>query len=296
MSINCPACHAPMEKVKHPDITVDKCAKCEGTFFDKGELNVMATGMTGDIEFCSIDEQQQDDTFPHRKCPRCPDKEMQKTALLCYSDVILDYCEGCAGFFFDKGEIKEMNVELEKLAGSKRAEEYRKYHDKYLVRLDKLSDVMASGYGMGLTIATNVTYLRLSVYYDKPLNVGLRIYSEKWTDKLIKTIGLSKKQDIEIGDSDFDSAFIIQGDDVSKVKSILSVEVREKMLSLIKNPPKIISSHGTLKVLDKRILYTEGPYRGTATYDMSKDPAGIVSRLIQLAQLLSNWETKVPLS
>ena len=287
-SINCPGCQSPMEKVKHPDMTVDKCTKCGGTFFDKGELNVIATGMAGDIEMCSVDEQQQDDKFPHRKCPRCPDKEMQKMALLCYSDVILDYCEGCGGFFFDKGEIKEMNVELEKLAGSKKAEEYRKYHDKYLVRLDKLSDVMASGYGMGIaTIATNVTYLRISVYYEKPLNVGLRIYSEKWTDKLIKTIGLSKKQDIETGDSDFDSAFIIQGDDVSQVKSILSPDVRKKMLDLAQNPPKIFSSHGTLKVLDKRILYTEGPYKGNASYDMSKDPAGIVGRLIQLAQLLN---------
>ena len=56
-SINCPGCQSPMEKVKHPDMTVDKCTKCGGTFFDKGELNAMATGMAGDIEMCSVDEQ-----------------------------------------------------------------------------------------------------------------------------------------------------------------------------------------------------------------------------------------------
>ncbi len=37
----CPGCQSEMDKIKHPDITVDQCPKCGGTFLDKGEIQHM---------------------------------------------------------------------------------------------------------------------------------------------------------------------------------------------------------------------------------------------------------------
>jgi Zn-finger nucleic acid-binding protein len=56
-----------METVKEPDITVDRCAACGGIFLDKNELNVLATGMSGDIEYCSIDKDTHADTHKPRQ-------------------------------------------------------------------------------------------------------------------------------------------------------------------------------------------------------------------------------------
>ena len=49
--LTCPRCKSVMHKIEEPDITVDRCSECGGTFLDKGELDVLATGMSGEIEF-----------------------------------------------------------------------------------------------------------------------------------------------------------------------------------------------------------------------------------------------------
>ena len=278
-----------MAKVRDPDVMIDQCSQCGGTFLDKHELNVLATGMAGNIEYCSIDDRRYADKFPVRKCPNCQDTLMKQIALLCYTDIILDHCSQCDGFFFDQREIKEMNVELKELAESTHGEEFRGYRDGYLVRLDKLKDVVASGTAMGAVVPTAVTHLRISVYYVRPLNLGLRIYSEKWTDKFIKVLRLSRKQDIQTGDPDFDAAFIIQGSVGQQVKQFLSsTRLRQELLNLTKQKTKIFVNPGSIEALDYCIMYTEGPYIGKLPYSVEEDPAGIVGRLLDVAKLLEN--------
>ena len=58
MDLTCPGCKSPMETVNEADIKVDRCAHCGGVFLDKDELNVLATGMSGNIEYCSIDDKE----------------------------------------------------------------------------------------------------------------------------------------------------------------------------------------------------------------------------------------------
>ena len=110
MSISCPNCGSVMERKDHPDIATDVCSNCNGVFLDRGELNTMAVGMAGDIEYCSIDEEGHADKFEPRACPKCPDQKMRKINFLRFSNLIFDYCPTCSGFFFDKGEIASMNV------------------------------------------------------------------------------------------------------------------------------------------------------------------------------------------
>ena len=127
--LSCPRCKSEMLKIEDPDITIDRCSECGGTFLDKGELDVLATGMAGEIEVCSVDPAERTDEHAYRDCPRamCEGDEMRKINLLIYTDIIFDYCEKCGGFFLDKGEIKDMNKELVQLTKEKKAEDFREY-------------------------------------------------------------------------------------------------------------------------------------------------------------------------
>ncbi len=284
-SLICSSCNSKMDKIKEPDITIDRCSNCGGTFLDKGELDALATGMAGQIEFCSSGTDEQIDKHPYRKCPRpaCAGNEMNKVALLVYLDTMFDYCENCGGFFLDRTEIGEMNLELEQITKDKVVEEFRGYIDQRLVRLDKILDVMQIGAG-GFDVPTKVAYLRISVYFKNSLGLGLRLYSEKWTDKFVKLIGLSKKQDIQLGDEKLDPLFIIQGTNKREIKSLLSKsEIQKQLIEVSKKKFKIYAKRGTMEIADKRIIYTEGPYTGDAKYDVKEDRIGVVKAMLNLS-------------
>ncbi|OVE76398.1 hypothetical protein BVX98_06170 [bacterium F11] len=286
--LTCPSCQSKMEKKKEPDITVDRCPSCNGTWLDKGELNVLATGMSGNIEFNSIDEEQHKDKFKIRQCPKCPSQKLRKVDLLIYSDTIFDYCEKCGGFFLDKGEIQNMNLELADINKDKKPEEYRGTINEHLVRLDKINDVGLAAMPGGIaTYAQGIAYLRISVYFKNPLGLGLRIYSEKWTDKFSKLVGMFNRQDIQIGNEKMDSKFIIQGTEPAKVKILLSKpDVQKGILDFVSQGLKIYNKPGTLEIVDKRVVYAEGPCAETAGYNVESDPLGIVKKMMTLVSVL----------
>ncbi len=255
-----------MEIVSEPDIQVDLCPKCGGRFLDKGELDALATGMAGEIEYCSIDTDPHEDTFTTRVCPKCPDQEMQKVNLLRFSELIFDHCPSCNGFFLDKGETARMNVELAELSGASSGEEFRGTIGDHLVRVNKLRNVIGSEFQ-----SQGVDYFQVVVYLRAPLNVGLRISKEPWTAKLAKLFGLFKRQDIEVGDEAFDAAFVVQGEEESQVRNLLSPELRAALLDFNARKPSLFSEsvlsgptsksvRGSLTVWDNRIEYREGPY------------------------------------
>ena len=280
-----------MVKVEDPDITVDRCQECGGVFLDKGELNALTTGMAGDIEFCSVDEEKHGDRFAVRKCPRCPDEKMRKENLLAYSRIIFDFCPRCEGFYLDKSEIERTNAELEYLTPYEQGEEYRGRRDNHLVRLDIISSAGMVGAGPFIR-SVGVFFVRLTVYFEKPLGLGLRMSSEKWTDKIAKLIGLFKGQDIQ-ADEELDSAYIIQGRDSDKVKDLLSSEeLKRELLDFATNKPQIFTTPGTLEIGDDRIMMTEGPYEGAASYDVEENPSGVVARVLRLARLFEQSQKR----
>ncbi len=303
--MNCPNCKSEMSKIKERDITIDRCEKCGGIFLDKGELNILATGMAGDIEFCSIDDNIHKDKFGVRNCPKCSclfqnlknseiktcDQKMRKVNLLSHSDTIFDFCPKCEGFFLDKRELETMNLELEELTKNKQPEEYRGHKENHLVRLDKIKDVVMTGFGP-FPYTQNICFLRMSVYFEKPLGIGLRIYSEKQTEKLSKLFGLFKGQDTQIGDEELDRAFIIQGKDKQKIKILLSSkEIKKELLNFVLDKPKILTTPSRIEITDRRIILTEGPYIGSGNYnyDIENDPSGAATRAIKLALLFEKF-------
>ena len=281
--INCPSCSSEMTVVNEPDMKFEICSSCEGVFLDEGELNQFATGLSGDIEYSSFGDEISSDDFPERSCSKCPSQKMNKVGLLIYSDIVFDHCDSCGGFFLDKGEIKEMNKRLLRVAGSSQHES-REYIDDYLVRKDRLNTV---GMGMGDSIS-DVVSLRISIYFKNPFDSDFRVFSEKWTDKISKAIGLFKQQDITIGDSDFDSSFIVQGGDEALIQKIFGNSIiQRKLLDFVGNKLKMFNETGAIEILNNRIVYTEGPYRETGSIDFEGKSVEMVEKLLQIAKQIN---------
>ena len=287
MDLTCPGCNSPMATVKDTDIWVDRCTRCGGVFLDKDELNILATGMSGNIEYCSIDDKKHDDKFATRSCPVCPDQSMRKIDLLAFTDTIFDYCPKCEGFYLDKRELETLNYELEELNHDRLPEEYRGYQGGHLVRLDRFNEAILGSLGLAgaATGPIPVFYLRLSVYFATPLGLDFRMYSEKWADKLSKFIGAFKRQDVQTGNGDLDPLFIVQGSDEHRVRDLLAgSEIQKELVGFKTDTPRMLTITGQLEIVDRRVVYTEGPYRtGTKGYDVETDPSGIVGRLVRLA-------------
>lgn len=290
IDLNCPNCGNLMEQKKEPDFTFEICKNCGGTFFDQNELNYIATGLSGNIEYCSIDEDEHKDKFPTRKCPKCDDIIMRKINLMHFSDLIFDFCPECSGFFLDSGEIENMNYELSQMTSTKRAEEFRGYIHNHLVRLDRINDVkLVTAYRGPVTTPTIVYYLMISVFFKNPLNIGLRIFSEKWTDKLLKVVHFFKKQDIVIGNKDIDDHFIIQGEKMDKIKILLQQDsVQQILIKFKKSKPKILTNNVTLEIFDDRVVCKDGPFSSESNYDIENDPSKILDFMMNLVKELEN--------
>jgi len=259
----CPGCTNEMKKEKMPDLTIDECKKCGGIFLDKNELNILATGMAGNIEYSSTSGINTDDIYPDRNCPVCEDKKMEKVNLLEYCDIIFDYCPSCHGFYLDKNEVETMNETLKKIHKSCSSQEFRDIIDGHLVRIDVLQMVkqMIDAGTLGLTTVSNpLQYLQILVYFKKPLDINLNLHYEKWTVKLAKAFKLFNGQDIVLGNPEFDKQFIVESSDPDKVKKILNQDIQQAIVDFMKTKPTVFKKQGKIWIFDDRLVYMEGSY------------------------------------
>jgi Zn-finger nucleic acid-binding protein len=283
-----------MKRIKDPDISTDRCLSCSGIFLEKGELNIIATGMKGDIEYSSVfaDDNVHSDKFPIRFCPKCSGQKMKKVELLVFSDIISDFCTNCESFFLDKGEIKAMNEHLKELTPYKVEQEYRGYRDGYLVRIDRRLDVYVAGsglMGMGTHTARGVN-IKISVYLKSPLKTDLRVFQENWLAQFAKSLGLYKVSDIPTGNAEFDKMFRVQGEDEEAVINALSEDFQKKLVSFVSKGPKIYSRNGNIEVTSNLICYKEGPYELDKKPDLISKSEPIVQEILQLANILESVE------
>ncbi|MCP4132619.1 MAG: zf-TFIIB domain-containing protein [bacterium] len=106
----CPNCGKELKEVKLYTETIDRCEDCDGSFFDKGELEAIIK--TVEI-FMKIKLDEEDiDTIPRpektreMKCPGC-EMLMEKKEV---AGVYLDVCPRCEGFWLDRGEIFALKI------------------------------------------------------------------------------------------------------------------------------------------------------------------------------------------
>jgi hypothetical protein len=101
-------------EIKKKHLSYDICESCGSFWLDAGELNKLAFTVEGNIEYCSRDHEATRDSRPQKNCPRCENMVLDKVSFIGCSDIILDNCRNCGGFWLDGGELDLINKELQK--------------------------------------------------------------------------------------------------------------------------------------------------------------------------------------
>ncbi len=90
------------------------CPTCESLWLPRGQLDRMADQVEGSVEVSTRTDASAD-VNPTRPCPCCESGPMKNVHFLEYSDVLLNFCEHCEGFWLDEDELDEINEELNKI-------------------------------------------------------------------------------------------------------------------------------------------------------------------------------------
>jgi Zn-finger nucleic acid-binding protein len=116
--MRCLNCHAEMVNydvtTAKAELSYDVCEKCGSLWLDAGELDKMAFQVQGSIEFSS-DEEVAASGKALRKCPRCDDFVLSQVKFLGATDIVLEHCQNCGGFWLDGGELNLIDRELTKI-------------------------------------------------------------------------------------------------------------------------------------------------------------------------------------
>ncbi len=134
----CPRCNNKLSYSEIEDHKIETCMSCHGIWLDKKQLNAFLMETEGDFELSSIDDNPHKDGYPIIKCRRCKNVDMKKINFLDYSDIIMDYCPQCGGFWLDKDELGNIKEYVKKI---EEGSHDIRYHSTYnfLVKLSKFA-------------------------------------------------------------------------------------------------------------------------------------------------------------
>jgi Zn-finger nucleic acid-binding protein len=114
--LKCPACHNSMIVVEYHSIELDYCASCHGTWFDKGELELLMRSMELDDSPNLLERIAGQPEIPStenkRKCPICR-RNMKKHFVGSSPQVLVDHCTKQHGLWFDSGELHHLVGSME---------------------------------------------------------------------------------------------------------------------------------------------------------------------------------------
>ncbi|MEW5822113.1 MAG: zf-TFIIB domain-containing protein [Cyanobacteriota bacterium] len=114
MNLNCPCCSKSLEVIKIQEVEIDYCKQgCKGIWFDKKEIIKITNQITANKDYIDLIGQStnnlEDTVNPEavKTCPKCNIK-LTKTNKPRNSDIYIDLCKSCKGFWLDYGEIKAL--------------------------------------------------------------------------------------------------------------------------------------------------------------------------------------------
>jgi Zn-finger nucleic acid-binding protein len=118
-----------MDHRKTHDVTLDECPKCNGIWFDQGELDKVKDDMDPDLRWMDFDLWIWDGEFqmtPERlNCTHCNHTDLRA---LHYDteDVTIFYCPSCKGIWLQAGDLHKIVTALDKEAERKNVTDYIK--------------------------------------------------------------------------------------------------------------------------------------------------------------------------
>ncbi len=102
----CPVCNEPMVSYELRGVEIDHCVRCEGTWLDAGELELM-TELAG-VDPGRMSERlaaRRDERKTTRRCPRCP-RRLRAMEFGEQPSIEIDHCRQGHGLWMDKGELE----------------------------------------------------------------------------------------------------------------------------------------------------------------------------------------------
>lgn len=104
----CPRCSVKLREVgmgATSKVLLDVCPKCHGLWLDKGELDQLDKSIWANVEDHPFHLAESD----HKQavCPKC-EIDLKPVSPADFSDVIVDRCPTCDGFWLDNGELDRM--------------------------------------------------------------------------------------------------------------------------------------------------------------------------------------------
>jgi len=133
--IDCPRCGIPLkeETVKRlgPDVQIDVCSKCMGTWYDRGELAAVIKDRKIANAFT---EEPIKGIINSMACPRCGGRMRVREDW----GVEVDVCTSCKGVWLDLGETEALESKTERTLEDE--EPQRKRELAFYRALDEFSD------------------------------------------------------------------------------------------------------------------------------------------------------------
>jgi len=117
--MKCPRDGSELAKVEVLTLELDKCHKCDGLWFDRGELARIRDAKVTEAEE-AIEKKygdpvyQEGETEGYMQCPRC-DGRLQRHSYTYGKSVYVDRCNKCFGFWLDDGELNSIVGQKEKM-------------------------------------------------------------------------------------------------------------------------------------------------------------------------------------
>lgn len=108
--MNCPRCKSPLKKIdlgesggEYAAVVIDSCPKCEGVWYDQGELDARDESVWTNVEALTFEDRLSGGR--HSSCPKC------ETRLVPVSpkgarNIVVDRCPECLGFWLGAGELE----------------------------------------------------------------------------------------------------------------------------------------------------------------------------------------------
>ena len=86
-------------------VIIDICQNCQGSWFDKGELDRLDDSVWTNVE--KVEWHNISPDHKNIKCPKC-NINLEPLSPEDAKELIVDYCPSCQGFWLDKGELDRM--------------------------------------------------------------------------------------------------------------------------------------------------------------------------------------------
>jgi Zn-finger nucleic acid-binding protein len=105
-SLECPKCHSPMELVTYEGITIDRCTRCCGMWFDANEQKALKEQKGSEaVDVGDPQMGRKMDKITDINCPRCG-VAMIRMVHVDQQSTDYEACPNCYGIFLDAGEFR----------------------------------------------------------------------------------------------------------------------------------------------------------------------------------------------